>query len=338
MDASLFAGIFYLYHFAKLFIIYFHFRNMNKRIAVMDLGTNTFHLLIAEPAENGFREILHLTEAVKLGEGGMKDGLIKPEAFARGVKTMQLFAEKIAIKEALQVRAVATSAVRSTKNGQDFIREVKEKTGIEIEVIDGLQEAELIYKGVKSSEILSAQKSLILDIGGGSVEFILCDQEKIFWKHSFEIGAQRLRQLFHQDDPITKENTTQLNQYLEEQLQMLFLSVKNQDVQQLIGSAGSFETYAEMIEVDKNHAFNIKKTKTYNFEIPDFERVTHWLQHSGHEERLHKKGIIPLRVDMIVVASLITVFILQKLEIPQLSMTTYSLKEGILTELMDESR
>jgi len=100
---------------------------MNQRIAVMDLGTNTFHLLIAEKAENGFKEILHLTEAVKLGEGGMKNGLIKAEAFERGVKTMELFAEKIRVKEASEVRAIATSAVRSTKNGTDFINEVKKK-------------------------------------------------------------------------------------------------------------------------------------------------------------------------------------------------------------------
>ncbi|MGI4750771.1 MAG: hypothetical protein ACRYFB_09065 [Janthinobacterium lividum] len=305
---------------------------MKQRIAVMDLGTNTFHLLIAEPVKNSFKEILHLTEAVKLGEGGMKDGLIKPEAFARGLKTMQLFAEKIALKEASRIRAVATSAVRSTKNGTDFIRQVKQKTGIEIEVIDGLAEAELIYKGVKSSGILSAEKSLILDIGGGSVEFILCDKQEIFWKHSFEIGAQRLRQLFHQIDPIPAKNIDQLNQYLEEQLQLLFLSIKNQEVQQLIGSAGSFETYAEMIELKKGNAFDIKKNKTYQFEITDFEQVTKWLQHSSHQERLQQKGIIPLRVDMIVVASLLTSFIMQKLEIPKLSMTTFSLKEGILAE------
>ena len=73
-----------------------------------------------------------------------------------------------------------------------------------------LQEAELIYKGVKSSGILSAEKNLILDIGGGSVEFILCDNEQIYWKHSFEIGAQRLRQLFHQIDPITPEKRDQV--------------------------------------------------------------------------------------------------------------------------------
>ncbi|RYE21822.1 MAG: exopolyphosphatase [Sphingobacteriaceae bacterium] len=305
---------------------------MKQRIAVMDLGTNTFHLLIAEQLENGFEEILHLTEAVKLGEGGMKNNLIAPEAFARGVKTMQLFAENIAVKEASHVRAVATSAVRSTQNGPDFIREVKAKTGIEVEVIDGLQEAELIYKGVKSSGVLSAEKSLILDIGGGSVEFILCDQEQIFWKHSFEIGAQRLRQLFHQVDPISEENILKLNIYLEAQLQLLFLSVKNQDVKTLIGSAGSFETYAEMIELEKGQAFNLKKNKIYNFEKADFERVANWLKQSSHLQRLQQQGIIPLRVDMIVVASLLTSFIMQKLKIPQLSMTTYSLKEGILAE------
>ena len=305
---------------------------MNQRTAVMDLGTNTFHLLIAEKAENGFQTILHLTEAVKLGEGGMKDGLITAEAFDRGLKTMQLFAEKIVLKEASRVRAVATSAVRSTKNGQDFIREVKTKTGIEIEVIDGLQEAGLIYKGVKSSGILSAEKALILDIGGGSVEFILCDGREIYWKQSFEIGAQRLRQFFHQADPMTEENIQKLNNYLEEQLQLLFLSIKNWDVQQLIGSAGSFETYAEMIEVEKGNPFNIQNIKTYDFEMDEFNKVANWLMQSSHEKRLAKRSIIPLRVDMIVVASLITVFILQKLEIKKLSMTTYSLKEGVLAE------
>jgi len=306
---------------------------MNKRMAVMDLGTNTFHLLIAEKAENGFKTILHLTEAVKLGEGGMKDGLIKAEAFERGLKTMEVFAEKIRINEAQEVRAVATSAIRSTKNGNDFIREVKKRTGIEIEVIDGLAEAGLIYKGVKGSGILSAEKALILDIGGGSVEFILCDTNQIFWKQSFEIGAQRLRQLFHQVDPMTEENIGKLNQYLEEQLQMLFLSVKNYDVEVLIGSSGSFETYAEMIEVEKGNAFDIQNIKTYDFLIPDFDKVSTWLQHSSHEGRLHKKGIIQLRVDMIVVASLVTQFVMQKLQIQKLAMTTYSLKEGVLAEM-----
>ncbi len=305
---------------------------MNQRIAVMDLGTNTFHLLIADKTGNGFAEILHLTEAVKLGEGGMKGGLIKAKAFERGIKTMELFAEKIRLKEAWQVRAIATSAIRSTKNGQDFVNEVKNKTGIAIEVIDGLKEAQYIYQGVKAAGALSAEKALILDIGGGSVEFILCDEQQIFWKQSFEIGVQRLRQLFHQTDPITTGNKIKLNQYLEEQLQILFLSVKNQDISQLIGSAGSFETYAEMIEVEKGNLFDIHQIKTYNFLIDDFNKIAIWLQYSSHQERLAKKSIIPLRVDMIVVASLVTVFIMQKLKIEKLSMTTYSLKEGVLAE------
>lgn len=306
---------------------------MNRRIAVMDLGTNTFHLLIAEKTADGFREVLHLTEAVKLGEGGMKDGLIKPEAFERGIKTMELFNEKIRINEVSKVRAVATSAVRSTKNGNDFISEVEKRTGIKIEVIDGFEEAGLIYKGVKSSGALSAEKALILDIGGGSIEFILCDERQTHWKQSFEIGAQRLRQLFHQTDPITEENISKLNQYLEEQLQMLFLWVKNQDTEVLIGSSGAFETFAEMIEVEKGNPFAIRNIKTYNFKIQDFNDVANWLQHSSHQERLAKRSIIPLRVDMIVVACLVTQFVMKKLKIPKLSMTTYSLKEGLLADV-----
>jgi len=176
----------------------------NNTVAVMDLGTNTFHLLIAQGDAANPEELYHTTVPVRLGEGGINNGIIQPAAYKRGVDTLVQFSEKIAEFKAERVSAMATSALRSASNGKDFIEEVRAKTGIEIETISGDREAKYIYEGVKAGKCLTKQNSLILDIGGGSVEFILGNEEEIIWKRSFEIGAARMLDKFHKIDPIRR--------------------------------------------------------------------------------------------------------------------------------------
>jgi exopolyphosphatase/guanosine-5'-triphosphate,3'-diphosphate pyrophosphatase len=307
---------------------------MSKRVAVMDLGTNTFHLLIADGDINNYQEIVHYHEAVKLGEGGINKGYIVPEAYQRGITTMRMFAQEIKVNNATEARAIATSALRSASNGKAFIQEVKDKTGIGIEIINGEQEAGFIYQGVKISGCLSAQNSLIMDIGGGSVEFILGNTDGITWKQSFEIGAARLMDLFHRTDPIPPASIEALNLYLEDHLTDLFIAVANQKVDVLIGSSGAFETFAEVVEVEKGRPFDLKTTKNYNFDEVELLTLTNKFVQSTHQERTANKGVIPVRVDMIVAASLITRFIMHKLGISKVSMCSNSLKEGVLAEML----
>lgn len=307
---------------------------MNNRIAVMDLGTNTFHLLIAG-VENGVpHELYHIQEPVKLGEGGINKGFIQPEAFERGIKAMRKFGEEIKANQAGTVKCIATSMLRNAANGQAFIDEVKTQTGIEIELVDGQQEAVYIYEGVKASGCLSASNSLIMDIGGGSIEFILCTDARILWKQSFEIGAARMMDKFHRVDPITPECIHELHQYLEQSLPDLFKAVEEMPVEKLIGSAGAFETFAEVIELQNQRTFDVKQTHCYDFNLRDFVDATNLIIRSNHQERTQMKGVIPLRVDMIVVASLITRFVMDKLRITNVGMSTHSLKEGVLAGLI----
>ena len=133
---------------------------MNKTVAVMDLGTNTFHLLIAEANPADPKELLHLYEPVKLGQGGISKGIIQPDAFERGIKTMEKFQREMERFEVSRVMAIATSMLRSTSNGKDFIAQVKQKTGIDIQIIDGDREAAYIYRGVKASGCLSGETRL----------------------------------------------------------------------------------------------------------------------------------------------------------------------------------
>lgn len=307
---------------------------MGKSIAVMDLGTNTFHLLIAEGNVSNPNILFQTTNPVKLGEGGINKGLIIPAAYERGVKAMQEFSQEIAKHNVQDIKAIATSALRSASNGQAFIDEVKSKTGIQIETINGDEEARYIYNGVKAGGCLSQQNSLIIDIGGGSVEFILGNENEILWKQSFEIGAARLMDKFHQVDPITTEATNGLNAYLEERLADMFSAVGNYPINDLIGSSGAFETFAEIIEAEKGNPFNIHTIKHYAFDTDELVGLTDKLINSSHEERKNTKSIIPVRVDMIVVASLVTRFVMKKLGIFRVALSTNSLKEGVAAAML----
>jgi exopolyphosphatase / guanosine-5'-triphosphate,3'-diphosphate pyrophosphatase len=307
---------------------------MGKPIAVMDLGTNTFHLLIAEGDPNNPNILFQNTKPVKLGEGGINKGLIASSAYERGIKAMQQFSEEIVKHNADQVKAIATSALRSANNGQAFIDEVKTKTGIQIETINGDEEAHYIYNGVKAGGCLSQQNSLIIDIGGGSVEFILGNENEILWKQSFEIGAARLMDKFHQVDPIPAEAIDELINYLEKRLTDMVAAVGSYQISDLIGSSGAFETFAEVIEAEKGNPFDIRTIKHYTFDTDELLGATDKLISSSHEERKNTKSIIPVRVDMIVVASLATRFVMQKLGIYRVALSTNSLKEGVAAAML----
>ncbi|GAA4198414.1 hypothetical protein GCM10022289_07100 [Pedobacter jeongneungensis] len=302
------------------------------RVAVIDLGTNTFHLLIAETAGKEL-EILYKTNVpVKLGEGRINDNIIIPAAFERGVNCLQDFSHTIAKYKADKVRATATSAVRSAENGQDFVKAVKEHTGITIETISGDEEAELIYQGVKLSGAIN-DLSLIMDIGGGSVEFILCDTEKLIWKKSYNIGAARLMQQFFKSDPISDEDKNAILFHVQNQLKDLFNICEKYQPKVLIGSAGAFETFAELMIRKNNLKTDISKAKTFGFSFDDYTEIAGKLLNSTHQERSAMPGIIPLRVDMIVIAALITNYVLGRSKINRLTLSTYDLKMGVLASL-----
>jgi len=303
------------------------------RVAVIDLGTNTFHLLIAETTGNQL-EILYKTNVpVKLGEGRINDNIIIPAAFERGINCLKDFSKIIANYQVDKIRATATSAVRSAENGKDFVDAVNERTGINIETITGDEEAELIYQGVKLSGAIT-DLSLIMDIGGGSVEFILCDTETLIWKKSYNIGAARLMQQFFKSDPINDGDKNAILFHIQNQLTDLFDICEKHQPKVLIGSAGAFETFAELIIRKNNLKADINTAKTFAFNFDDYIATSIKLLNATHKERTEMPGIIPLRVDMIVIAVLITNYVLGRLKINRLTLSTYDLKMGVLASLI----
>lgn len=298
------------------------------RIAAIDLGTNTFHLIIAEKVNDKINVIYKTNKPVKLGEDITKENRIIPIAFERGVNCLKEFKATLEEYRVSQVRAVATSGVRSASNGQMFIDSVKIATGIEIDVVDGDEEANLIYEGVKLSGAIKG-KSLIMDIGGGSTEFIFCDEQGFYWKKSFDIGAARLMQKFFKSDPINSTDQTNIQQHLEETLQELIDFGKEFKAITLIGSAGAFETYSAML----NPSVDISKTATAGIDTAKYQELAAKLIKANHEERSKMPNLIPLRVDMIVMAAMITNYVLAALNFEKITLSTYDLKIGVLQKL-----
>ena len=305
------------------------------RLAVIDLGTNTFHLLIAESKGKDF-EILYKTNVpVKLGEGRINDNVIVSAAFERGVSTLKEFKKKIDKYQVDKVKATATSAIRSAENGEDFVRSVWEQAQINIEIITGDEEAVSIYEGVKLSGAID-ELALIMDIGGGSVEFILCNTGKLIWKKSYNIGAARLMQKFFKSDPISDGDKSAIIKHIQSQLNDLFEICDQYKPQTLIGSAGAFETFAELIIRKNNKPLDVSKLKVYEFNYDDYASTTLALINATHDERSIMPGMIPLRIDMSVIAALITNYVMDRLKITKLKLSTYDLKMGVLSELLQD--
>ena len=304
-----------------------------KKIAIIDLGTNTFNLLIAEVnTDRSYSILFHTKISVKLGEGGIGKGFITSPAFKRGIDAIKKYRKIIEKHNVEKVLAIATSAIRGASNGMDFVSEIKEECNIDVQVISGEREAELIYLGVKKAVKLSNETSLIIDIGGGSTEFIIANENEIFWKHSFLLGAARLLELFNPSDPISNIEIEALITYLDSELKPLFLAVKKHPVAELIGSSGSFDSLADMIAA-RYYSPSILEGKTeFTYNLEDIKAIHHSILKSTKEERMKMKGLIEMRVDMIVISSILVDFIIRSFGIKKMRLSTYSLKEGVMEE------
>ena len=304
--------------------------------AIIDLGTNTFQLLIVEQDGSNFKTIHEESYAAKIGMGGISSGIITEEGIRRGIKSLQYF-KQVFDKEQVtsdNVLLTATSAVRNAKNGNEFCERVLADTGLKIQVISGEEEATLIYEGVKLGMDIGTETSMIMDIGGGSVEFIIGNKNKIMYKQSFEIGGQRLMDKFMITDPISSRSVGLLRDYLEEQLLPLTNAVHQYAPVCLIGSAGSFETLIDMNYMKNYGQLPSADQISFELSLTEFYDSFQKLVSKNHKERMALPGMKELRVDMIVVGVCLIDFILKRFDIHQIKVSNFALKEGVLSRLL----
>lgn len=295
--------------------------------AIIDIGTNTFNLLIIESLENGSFSILYDDKLeAKIGRGGIHKSYITPEAFDRGMECLRKQKEIINHYKCEKIFAFGTSAMRNAENGNEFVQKAKEKFDITISVISGNEEAELIYEGNKHALEIK-ENVLILDIGGGSNEFIIANDKQILWKRSFELGMQRLLHLFTPSDPITYEEIVTIEKYLEENLGELKSAVEKIPAKILVGSSGSFDTFREMTELRLGIS---TKGASSELSMQNFTFLYNQITSLTQNELKNVKGMDMMRIEMLPVAVVFVNFIIRYLKIETIIQSRYSLKEGVV--------
>ncbi len=305
------------------------------RIAVIDCGTNTFNLLVVELQNSSFKRIHTSKIPVKLGEGGINTKVILEIPFKRGVEALIKFKNELNKLSVQHIHAFATSAIRDAENGIHFKEKVFAECGININIIDGNKEAELIYEGNKLAMDLGNGPSLIMDIGGGSTEFIIGNKEDIVWKKSYKLGAARLLEKFKPSDPITENEIKEINAYLDTELKELKQFVEQYNPVELIGSSGAFDSVVEMIHGQLGGEKFEKERTEYVVDLKNYNKIAGMVVRSTLAQRKIIKGLVEMRVDMMVVSCLLINFTLQTFNLHKMRVSTYSLKEGALHQIIE---
>ncbi len=304
-----------------------------KKIAVIDCGTNTFNLLVVEATPSQWSVLFQNKVAVKLGEGGFDDAIIHPYRFARGLDALLVHKMAIDNLQCDEVFAFATSALREAQNGKQFIQRARELFGIDIELISGDREAELICDGVRASMDLGTEASLIMDIGGGSTEFVIADANQIFWKKSFLLGVSRLSDRIQPAERIEQGQLHFLESLLHSELAELKSALEKFPVKRLIGSSGSFDTLRAMHFRDA--IANAQSALHMEIPLKGFHQIHHWLLSSSLSDRMKHPAIPSIRAEYMPLAAHLVFFVLQMQPFSKLIHSAYSLKEGAIRSIMD---
>lgn len=305
------------------------------RVAIIDLGTNTFNLLITEVEGNTYRILRESKHPARLGEGGINKATITPEAMRRGVEALTSHLITISEYQVESIFCFATSAIRSATNGSEFVRRVKQELGLTIRVIPGDEEAQTIFDGVKQVIPLGEEYSLIMDIGGGSIEFIIANKNGIAWKDSYNLGVARLLEQFVPSDPIKDEEIAKIEKYLETRTQTLIEAVQQFPVERLIGSSGSFDTLAAIIAKREYPLLELSKITSFKLRSEALIETHNLLITSNTDERRVIPGMDPDRVDNIVPASIIVQWVLKWIKPMEVWQCSFSLKEGAILQIIN---
>ncbi len=290
--------------------------------AIIDLGTNTFNLLIAELTGSDIKVRHAEKEGVAIGMGGINSNTIAKDAMERGEETISRFLSVCEAYGVDKISAFGTSALRDATNRAVFLDRLQSKFGLKVAVISGKKEADLIFKGVNQLYDFS-MPGVIIDIGGGSTEVIFADKNGPNDVASLNIGVSRIYQKLSLSDPLHPDDLIKIRKYLEAHSEG-FLDHRDEPL--MIGSSGSFETFWELIYLEKFP----KEAKVYPLEMQIFNEVLDQTIASTQAEREKNPYILPIRKLMAPVTAVKTKWLMEKFKTQKILISPYSLKEGAL--------
>ncbi|WP_424493612.1 HD domain-containing protein [Salinimicrobium sp. GXAS 041] len=300
-----------------------------KRIAAIDLGTNSFHAVMVDIYPDGsFRTIDKLKEMVILAETGM-DNHLSEAAMDRGVEALKRIKFLCDSHQVEQILAYATSAIREADNGGDFIQRTIDEVGIKARAISGKMEAELIGLAVRHSIALNQENVLMVDIGGGSVEFILGNRENFKYVTSLKLGVARMAANFVKEDPISKEEKKALKKHFEKELKELREVLQKYPVKTMIGSSGTMENIASMI-ANRNSISSSRSLNELVFSSTEFDSFYKKFIKLNKKERTKEKALEEKRVDIINPGMVLLKYLVEEFHIENVKISEAALRDGMI--------
>ena len=305
-----------------------------RPLAAIDIGTNSFHLLVARPTGNNRFEVIDREkEVVRLGSGSGDMKLLAPEAIDRGIAALTRF-RQIADSAGADVLAVATSAVREAENRGDFIQRARVEAGVSVEVVSGAEEARLIHLGVLQAVPVFDRRHLVVDIGGGSTEFVVGQDGEVVEARSLKLGAIRLTERFLRQEPLKRRALEECRQYVRAYLTQVVRLVAGAGFEVAVGSSGTILNLAEISRALRGEP-SPKQVSGAVLAAADLAAVVKALAAARTvEERTAISGVDPKRADIILGGAIVLEQIVEQLGIEEVVISDFALREGVLLDAL----
>ncbi len=295
--------------------------------AVIDLGSNTFHLLIAKYKEGVLLPIFKKRFFTKLSDGGVD--FIKPERYQQGLSALHEFSTILETYHQPQLRVIGTAVLRQAQNRHDFIYEAERILNATIEIIDGDLEADFIFKGVTLLKNVQKGQHLIMDIGGGSTEFIIVNDGQKMWSKSFHLGIGFLHSKFHDDYPLSSTQLDGLKEYIIQSTLELKNEITQHNIQSLVGASGSFEILQSMLGREPSN------TDLDPIDISDLENIYNLMSGKNLEELFNLPGLPRDRAKLAMTGMTLMKTICDEMSIPLIQVSPFALKEGVIRDMAE---
>lgn len=313
-------------------------QSSGRVIALMDVGTNSIRLrLVQVLPDKKFEIVLTQKEVVRLGDSEFVEQTLQSEAIDRAVQVCCHFYTLIKQHEVEEIIAIATTAVREAANRGEFIQYIKDKCGLDIRIISGLEEARLIYLGIASGMNLGDQQALLIDIGGGSTELIVGDKQQHYLLDSLKLGAIRLTNMFflpHENEAVTPERYTLIQSYVRNTLVRTAQRIQPYKIDVLLGSSG---TLLNLANITAEHFYQRSALPDESFTHQQLKTVISKLCELPLDQRRKITGIDPQRADYIVSGAAIIDTIMDELKLKRLQISDRGLLDGMLVDYLDRT-
>ena len=302
------------------------------RIAAVDLGSNSFHLVIADVHPDGsFTPVSGEKEMLRLGDVVSREGMITVEAADAAVATMRRFRLLAEAAGATEILACATSALRTASNGDEVLDRIEREAGIAADVIDGLEEARLIFTAIRAAVTIDPSPAVCFDLGGGSLEIMVGDVGGLAWAASERLGVARLSAEFVRSDPISEADRRRLRNHIVSVLGPRAVDVGLLEPKMAIGSSGTIEDLGHMIAARRD----AKMPRTFHhlsFTRVELDELRDVLVDSTSAQRKKLDGLDAKRVDLIVAGAELMSKAMELFDVTEMTVSEWALREGMVLD------